>query len=232
MGFLKNELRGWNAFEIVWIVIATTVILGLSLYWGDNLIGIMAAVTGVVCVILTGKGKISSYAFGMVNTFLYAYIAFGAKYYGEVMLNLLYYVPMNVVGWIMWNKHMNQETGEVVKEKLSGRWQLVLTISCIVAVYVYGLILKAMGGNLPFVDSTSTILSIAAQILCVKRFMEQWVLWIVVDIVTVVMWAVNFSKGNDNIATLLMWSIYLLNAIIMFIKWYRESKQVEKQKEA
>jgi len=38
----------------------------------------------MICVVLTGKGKLSSYVFGMVNTLLYAYIAYGAKYYGDV----------------------------------------------------------------------------------------------------------------------------------------------------
>ena len=63
-----------------------------------------------------------------------------------------------------------------------------------------------------------------AQILCVKRYMEQWVLWIIVNIVTVYMWIMAFFNGGESIATLIMWSVYLLNAIFMFIKWNKESK--------
>lgn len=103
--FAKNEFTGWKKWEVVWLILATIIITGLSIYWGDNLRGITAAVTGVICVILTGKGKMSCYIFGLVNTILYAVIAFGAKYYGEVMLNALYYVPMQFVGWFMWKKH-------------------------------------------------------------------------------------------------------------------------------
>ena len=58
--------------------------------------------------------------------------------------------------------------------------------------------------------------------------MEQWVLWIVVDVVTVIMWAVDFAKGGETIATLAMWAIYLVNAIIMFVRWYREANRNEK----
>ena len=64
------------------------------------------------------------------------------------------------------------------------------------------------------------------RILCVKRYMEQWILWIVVDVVTVFMWIAAFFNGGESVATLLMWSIYLLNAIFMFIKWYKESKTI------
>ena len=223
--FIKNELYGWNKFEVIWISFSTAVILGLSIYWNESLVGIIAALTGVICVILTGKGKISSYVFGTVNTLLYAYIAFGAKYYGEVMLNIIYYLPMNFVGFYMWKKHINSETQEVKKRKLDLKKQALVGVLCVICIYGYGLILKSLGGNLPFVDSMSTILSIFAQILCVKRYMEQWVLWIIVDVVTVFMWAVAFMNGGESIATLLMWSIYLLNAIFMFIKWYSESKE-------
>ena len=81
-----------------------------------------------------------------------------------------------------------------------------------------------MGGNLPFVDSMSTVISVVAQILATKRLVEQWVLWIVVDIVTVFMWAVNFINGGETISTLAMWSIYLINAFIMFARWNKEAK--------
>jgi nicotinamide mononucleotide transporter len=57
--------------------------------------------------------------------------------------------------------------------------------------------------------------------------MEQWILWIIIDIASVYMWAIAFINGGENIATLIMWSIYLLNAVFMFVKWYRESRRSE-----
>ena len=141
------------------------------------------------------------------------------------MLNMLYYLPMNFVGWFAWKKHMNEDTGEVVKTKLSLKGSTLIYGLTAAAIVLYGLVLKAMGGNLPFIDSMSTVVSVTAQILSIKRLREQWVLWIVVDAVTVIMWAVNFARGGETIATLAMWSVYLINAIIMFVKWDREAKQ-------
>lgn len=225
--YVKSELTGWKKMEVAWLAIASAVILALSIYWKDSMIGIMSALTGVWCVILTGKGKRSSFIFGTINVLFYAYIAFGAKYYGEVMLNLSYYFPMNFVGWFAWNKHMNEENGEVIKSSLPRKKGIILYVCTAVAIFLYGLMLRALNGNLPFVDSMSTVVSVVAQILSVKRLTEQWVLWIVVDVVTVIMWAVNFANGGESIATLLMWSIYLLNAIIMYIRWKREVKENE-----
>ena len=95
------------------------------------------------------------------------------------------------------------------------------------AIGAYGFVLQLMGGKLPYIDSMSTVVSVVAQVLSIKRLTEQWVLWIVVDVVTVIMWLVNFLQGGETLATLAMWSVYLINAIIMFIKWNREAKLSE-----
>lgn len=221
--YIKAELKNWKAIEVFWLLAAVIIILILSIYWKDNWIGITAAVTGVACVVLTGKGKLSSYIFGIINVLFYAYIAYNAKYYGEVMLNMLYYLPMNFVGWYAWYKHMDEETGEVEKKRMSLRNSVIVFLATGIAIFIYGFVLRAMGGNLPFVDSMSTVVSVVAQILCIKRYVEQWILWIVVDIVTVIMWIAAFFTGGESVATLLMWSIYLINAIIMFIKWNKEA---------
>ena len=221
---VKRELSGWKKWEVIWLLLATAVILGLSIYWKDSMTGIWAALTGIWCVILTGKGKLSSFWVGTVNTILYAVVAWQARYWGEVMLNLIYYVPMNFVGLYMWSKNMNNQTEEVVKERMSFKGS-VLAYTCVIAGTLgYGVILNLMNGTLPFIDSMSTVFSIFAQFLCVKRYMEQWVLWIVVDIVTVIMWVYAFINGTGDMATVLMWSIYLINAIIMFAKWKKDTK--------
>lgn len=222
--FVKEELHGWNPSEIGWLVLATAVIFGLSLYWKDSVVGILSALTGVWCVIFTGKGKRSSFLFGTINVLLYAYISYQARYYGEVMLNLLYYLPMNFVGWYMWKRHMNEDTCEVIKDRLSLKWGLIIYALTGAAIVGYGCVLSLLGGNLPFVDSMSTVVSVTAQILSVRRLTEQWVLWIVVDVVTVIMWAIHFAQGGENIATLAMWSVFLVNAVIMYVKWNREAK--------
>ena len=223
--YIKSELTGWKIFDVIWLLLATAVILGLSIYWKDNWMSLTAALTGVWCVILTGKGKRSSFIFGTINVVFYALVAYEAKYYGEVMLNVLYYFPMNFVGWFAWKKHMNDDTGEVVKTRMPFKKGLIVYALTAAAIFGYGLVLQAMGGALPFIDSMSTVISVVAQVLSIKRLMEQWVLWIVVDVVTVIMWAVNFANGGESIATLAMWSVYLLNAFIMFFRWYRESKR-------
>lgn len=220
--FIREELSGWRKLEVTWLLVACAVIVGLSVYWKDTLMGIVSSTTGVACVVCTGKGKLSAYIFGLVNSILYAIIAFQATLYGETMLNALYYVPMQFVGFYVWSKNMNSETHEVKKRhmKNSGRMLMVLAIAA--ATIAYGFLLKYWGDAMPFVDSFTTVSSVVAMIVSVRMFAEQWWIWIAVDVFTVYMWACNFAVGNDNIATLLMWIVYLGNAIIMCIRWEKE----------
>ncbi len=225
--FVKAELSGWKPLEVLWLLTATITILGLSLYWKDTPVGIISALTGVWCVVLTGKGKVSNFLFGIVNVVLYAYISYQAKYYGEVMLNLLYYLPCSVIGLFVWKKHVDESTGEVIKQKMSLNTGMKVYGATAIAVLGYAAILKTMGGTLPLVDSISTVLSVVAQIFCLKRLAEQWILWIVIDTVTVGMWAYNFMNGGESFATLLMWIVYLLNAVFMYIKWCKDVKECD-----
>lgn len=220
---IKNEKGGWKKWEIAWLLLANIIILGVSIYLGDTVMGILASLTGVTCVILCGKGKISNYIFGTVNVLLYAFVAYKAKYYGDVMLNLLYYFPTNIIGWFAWNKHINEKKQEVYKRKMTIKQNIIVILICIIGIFSYSYLLKLLGGNLPLVDSMSTVLSIVAQILMIKRFTEQWVVWILVDVVSVIMWIAALFNEGQSIAVLMMWSVYLVNAIIMFIKWYKES---------
>ena len=117
--FIKNELSGWNKWEIFWIIFANIVILGLSVYWKDTALGIISSITGTLCVILSGKGKTSNYLFGTINIVLYAIVAYKARYYGDVMLNVFYYFPTNIIGWFAWKKYIDQDKQEVVKRRLT-----------------------------------------------------------------------------------------------------------------
>lgn len=223
--FLKNELAGWKAWEAGWLITACVIITILSIYWGDSLMGIISATTGVACVVCTGKGKLSAYIFGLVNSVLYALIAYNSKLYGETMLNLIYYVPMQFYGFYVWNKNMNAETNEVKKRHMTNKTRLIFLGMTILGTVLYGILLHRLGDAMPYIDAFTTVSSVIAMIISVKMYAEQWWLWIGVDIFTVFMWAMDYVRGNTNFATLLMWIVYLGNAVIMCCKWEKEVKE-------
>lgn len=223
--FIRNEITGWKSWEVSWLVIACAVITGLSIYWGDTLMGIISATTGVACVVCTGKGKLSAYIFGLINCVLYAIISYQAALYGETMLNAIYYIPMQFIGFYVWNKHMNSDTKEVEKKHMNYKGRVILLFVMAAVTYGYGSFLQSIGDAMPYVDAFTTVSSVFAMIISVKMFAEQWWIWVAVDVFSVYMWWCNFKVGGDNMATLLMWIIYLGNAVIMLIKWEIEARK-------
>lgn len=226
LNWITKYFKDWDLYEKIWLLISTIIIITLSIYWKDSIIGVIASLTGVWCVILIAKGKISNYYFGILNVTTYAYVAFHQQYYGEVMLNLIYFLPMQFIGIYLWTKKRTSKTTDSVKVVyMNNKQRIIWTIITIVAIVLYGFVLKKLGGNLPFIDSSSTVMSIIAMILMVFVFVEQWILWILVDVVSIIMWVVVMLKGGNDIAILIMWTAFLINAIYGLFNWIKLEKQ-------
>ena len=228
---MKNRiLNGYDWFLIVG-VIATNIIY--SVLSGDiDLVGSLAAIAGVLCVVLVAKGSIWNYLFGLVNVSMYAYISYKAGLYGDAALNALYYLPMQFIGWWQWRKRgaavSESQAGndgvQVKARRLNLLQRILLTAGCVAAVILVGYVLRYFGDPQPFKDSTTTVLSIVAQALMALAFMEQWVLWIITNIVSVAMWCVCVSRGEPHAAVMvIMWAFYLLNSINGLRVWLRLS---------
>ena len=225
--FLKGEFQNWKKWEIFYLAACTAAICGISLYLGDNALGIASAVTGTLYTLLAGKGKISCYFFGIFNSAVYGYIAFEQKLYGDALLNWCWYLPMMFVGIFFWRRRMDEEQC-VIKNKLDFRGRVICSALCAAGIAFFAGILHCFGGSQPLVDASTTILSVAAMILTVKRCMEQWLLWILVNCISVGMWLKVWLTGGSSIATLLWWLIMLITGVIFFIQWYSEiSKSAE-----
>ena len=220
MNRLKNYFADWDLYEKLWLSLFTIIIISLSVYWKDSFIGIIASLTGIWCVVLVAKGKIANYYFGIISVIAYAYVAFSRQYYGEVMLNMIYFLPMQFVGIFLWRKRMLSKKNDDIRVRyMTNKQRLLWALVTIAATILYGYFLKYLGGNLPFFDSSSTVMSVIAMILMVFVFVEQWVLWILVDIVSVIMWFTVLINGGNDIAVLVMWIAFLANAIYGLYNW-------------
>lgn len=187
-----------------------------------DLVGSVTAITGVLCVVLVAKGSIWNYLFGLVNVSLYAYVSFKASAYGDAALNALYYLPMQFIGYFAWKRRVSDAT--VKARRLSFKQRLWVSSACVVLTVVLGFVLQKCGDGQPFKDSATTVLSIIAQALMAMAFMEQWVLWILTNVISVVMWCAFALQGTPHAGVMvIMWTFYLLNSINGLRVWMRLS---------
>ena len=227
----ERILSPYDWFLIIGVIASNLIYLLLS--GNVDIIGSLAGIAGVPCVVLVAKGSIWNYLFGIVNVSLYAYISYKAALYGDAALNVLYYVPMQFIGWWQWRKRgaalssdeASDEGVQVKARRFTWRQRVFLALGCAAAVVAGGFILRHFGDPQPFKDSTTTVLSIVAQALMALAFMEQWALWIITNVVSVVMWCICVSRGEAHAAVMvIMWVFYLLNSINGLRVWLRLSR--------
>lgn len=229
---MRNKvLTGYDWFLIAGVIV--TNIIYSALTGTMDVVGSIAGITGVLCVVLVAKGSIWNYAFGLVNVSLYAWISYKAALYGDAGLNALYYLPMQFIGWWQWRKRgaamsESESAGDGVQVKarrLDWSQRVLLVLGCFAAVTAVGFLLKYLGDPQPFKDSATTVLSIVAQALMALAFMEQWALWIITNVISVVMWSVCVLRGEAHAGVMvIMWVFYLLNSINGFRVWLKLSK--------
>ena len=229
---MKNRILSLYDWFLIVGVIASNIIYTI-LSGNVDIVGSVAGIAGVLCVVLVAKGSIWNYLFGIINVSMYAYISYKAELYGDAVLNAFYYVPMQFIGYWQWRKRgaavsEAQAEGQGVQVKarrFTWNQRALLAIGCAAAVIAVGFILKHFGDPQPFKDSTTTVLSIIAQALMALAFMEQWALWIITNIVSVVMWCVCVARGEAHAAVMvIMWVFYLLNSINGLRVWLRLSR--------
>lgn len=225
-----NKILSLYDWFLIAGVIASNIIYSV-LSGNVDMVGSVAGIAGVLCVVLVAKGSIWNYLFGIINVSMYAYISYKASLYGDAALNALYYVPMQFIGYWQWRKRgasIREESGTEVQVKarrFTWTQRAALAAGCAAAVVAVGFLLKYLGDPQPFKDSTTTVLSIVAQALMALAFMEQWALWIITNIVSVVMWCICVSRGEAHAAVMvIMWTFYLLNSLNGLRVWMKLSR--------
>ena len=229
IGFIKRELTGWGTYERVLFPLTVFGILGISIYLNDSKIALISALCGISYTILAGKGKISCYFFGLSGTFCYSYISYKNALYGNLVLYMCYYFPMQVLGIFRWRRHLKPETGEIVKTKLLPRERILYLLGAAVLSVIMYFILKYFNDQSPVIDAVTSVFSVAGLILTVKRCIEQWYVWFIVNILSVWMWIAAYQNGSNCFATILMWSVYVVLAVYFFVIWHKELRRQNNQ---
>lgn len=220
--FVKGELSGWGKYERVLFPLEILLIILISFLIGDSKVALVSAVCGISYTILAGKGKISCYIFGLTGTMCYAYLAFQNALYGNLILYMFYYFPMQILGIFKWKKHLKRDTQEIVKTKLKPDERIIYTILAILFSIILSFVLKKTGDATPFIDAVTTVFSVLGLILTVKRCIEQWYVWFVVNVLSVFMWIEAYMNGSNCFATILMWATYVVLSVYFLFTWKKD----------
>jgi nicotinamide mononucleotide transporter len=223
---LTTETSRGRRADRIWL--AFLVISGgaLSAYLAENIFDATISLSGILCVGLIAIGRREGYLVGLYNSLSYSILAYGNGLFGEVYLNLLFFVPTGVIGYVMWSRHTKQDK-TVEMRQLGWPQRLTVAAICIVCTVGLGLLLELNPRqNTPFIDATTNVISVVATFLMMWRYKEQWFLYILLNIVTIGMWFLRFRAGGAaGDLMILMWSLFLFNALFGYWRWHMGSKR-------
>ncbi|MFT3976588.1 MAG: nicotinamide riboside transporter PnuC [Sphingomonas bacterium] len=175
----------------------------------------IATILGVACVALAARRNIWTFPTAIGSVVLIGIVVFEARLYSDALLQG-FFVAANVYGWLNWLRS-REERGEVAVERMSSRARLAWTAGGVAATILWGAAMhRFTNASYPWWDAGIAIASVAGQLLMARRKIENWLIWIAVDLASVPLY---LAKGLYLFAGLYV--IYLALACWGLFDWRR-----------
>ncbi|MGL4761716.1 MAG: nicotinamide riboside transporter PnuC [Sarcina sp.] len=208
-----------------------------------GIVGIIVSISGLFAAIYTARAEVAAYIWGVINTIFYIVISISNHMYAEIILYIVYMLPMNIYGFFAWRKsaqlakHAKGETSSTIEVKsLKASSWIAIVVGIVVvwvayAAFVYYLpeILSSVAGiSIPrdhvwYIDSFTATITIFAVVVSTLRYKETWYFWIVGDGVGIALYLIALTQHTSfSFSTLsgaMMWIQFTVNAIYGLMVW-------------
>lgn len=178
---------------------------------------IIAAIATLINVYLTAKNNIWCWICGIIAVGLYGYVFYESHLYSSMGLQGLYYLPMQFYGWWVWLRCGPRRDNDLPITRLSRRRAIFWFGINLPLAALLGYLMTFTGAQLNYLDALVTVMSIVAQYLLTYKYLENWILWILVD----VLYAFYLLPTQGLYVSAVLYLILLLMAIWGFVAWLR-----------
>lgn len=187
-----------------------------------GLIEIIAVIFSLICVIFTVKENILAWPIGIIGIAAYAFIFFDTKLFADFGLQFIF-IAQSIYGWWYWKRDASG-----IKPPITRLSPLYIFIGVVVFTVVWYLIYQVLSSfttaNLPLIDSFAALGSLTANFLLAKKKLDNWVIWIIVDIIYI---GLFISKGLYLSSGLYL--VFLVLSVFGLIEWIKEYKSYGKK---
>jgi nicotinamide mononucleotide transporter len=188
---------------------------------GSSCLELVAVLFGIVSVFLSVREHIWSWPTALVNVALYFALFFKAGLYSDMGLQAVYF-GLSLYGWYEWLYGGKGHTTLTVSRTPLRVWAMLGATGLVLWVTLGRLTSGLPGVALPYVDAATTTVSLIAQFLMTRKLLENWTLWIAVDVVYIGMFifkGLYLTAGN--------YAVYLILAVLGHIAWRRSLTSAE-----
>lgn len=187
-----------------------------------NKVELGATVFGLIYVWFSIRQSLYTWPAGIITSLLYCWVFFEAKFYAGMGLQG-YYVVISIYGWWSWRTGAKAGTDDKklqVTYTNSNLWIKLFVINLLLTVLMYYLLGRYTDSPIPFGDAFTTSLSIIATWMLARKKIEQWIIWIFVDLVSV-----GLYMYRGLYPTVFLFMVYAIMAGIGFYEWRKESEK-------
>jgi nicotinamide mononucleotide transporter len=182
-----------------------------------------AALFGAVSVYLSVRENVWSWPTAIVNVTLYILVFLHAKLYADMALQVVYIV-ISVYGWNQW-LHGGAGRSTLPVTRITRRLAAALFgIGAVSVVLLATLLGRYTDAALPWLDSTTTATSLIAQWMMAKKILENWLVWVAVDVVYIGMFLFKSLA-----LTALLYAIFLVLSTMGYFQWKKSLRSQEKK---
>ena len=196
-----------------WFVLIGIITQLLTCYiMEDTLLALCSGIAGVISVVLCSQKKLSFYFWGILQLVTILIISYQSGLYGKLVENAFYLITM-FIGMNVWKKNTTDNTTQV----RTMDWVDYVIFGCIflpfATILSYSIVIQYNTEQITL-DTITTIIGIIAQIMLVLRFREQWVLWFILDVLCIALWA-----KNGNWCLMVQYIFWTINCVYGYFCW-------------
>ena len=175
-----------------------------------------AVVLAIAYLLLAAQENLWCWYCAFISSALYVWVFWSVNLYMEAVLNF-YYVVMAVVGWWQWQRDTAAQ-GSLVISTMTWQQHVMLISAMLILALLFGWIMGTYADAAwPFMDSFTTWASILTTILVVRKILENWLYWLLIDSISIWLY---FDRGLY--LTVLLFAVYLVIVVFGYINWRRD----------
>jgi nicotinamide mononucleotide transporter len=176
---------------------------------------ITGVITGLICVYLAAKNNIWNWPIATISVTIYIFIFFEAHLFADMGLQVYFFI-INLYGWYYWS-HKPVEEKKIPVARITKTEVLLSAGAIILFTFILGTLLRYTTASFPYLDSFCTACSLVAQVFLARKVLENWLIWIFVDVIYV-----GVYLYKDLHLTAVMYAIYVGIALMGYIDWRKD----------
>lgn len=182
-------------------------------YFQIHWIEIVGAILSLIYIYLSIKANVSLWFFGIISSLFYIVVFFQSKFYADMSLQF-YYVIISIYGWIHWEKGEQGSTGLSTAVMTKSDWLITIGGTVVVYLIYYLILTRYTDSVIPKSDSLVGALSVIGTWMLAKKFLENWLMWIVADAL-----CVGLYIYKELYPTAILFAIYTVMAGVGYVQW-------------